>query len=201
MNRALRSLAAAVLSGLALAPTASADTATADLFAARDACGTGNNDRLDFNLGGYTDACGSLAQPVVATTATFASANLNPLFGLDTTRNAVISVTGSSRESLGYGIGDQVVEVTLTAKDTKNKTVTLFTGSQTKAAAQMLGGANYTATFQVPLAGKAGPFKSYVLDVSMGGAIGAGYLSTGGDTLVSLPVADDAIIFPPEEEF
>lgn len=196
-----RYLTAALLAGLLMAPAAAADTATADLFAARDDCGGTDNPRLDFSLGGYSDACGSLGQPVAHTEESFASANLNPLFELDTTRNAVISVTGSSRESLGYGIGDQVIEVTLTAKDTKNKLVTLFSGSQTKPAAAMLGGANYTAEFQVPLAGKPGPFKSYTLDISMGGSIGAGYLSTGGDTLVSLPVADDAIIFPPEEEF
>jgi hypothetical protein len=195
-----RSLFLAAGIGVALTPAAAlGDSQTADLLAARDDCGATDNPRLAFDLGGYSDACGSVAQPVAPTTETFTSATLKPLVPLDPSRKGKISVGVSSRESLGYGIGPQTITVTLTAKQgTKN--VTLFTGSATKDAQAMLGGANYVQDFEFDLAGKTGPYKSYTLDVSVGGATLAGYLSTGGDTMVSLPVPDDAVIFPPEEE-
>ena len=187
--------------GVVLAPTtALADSQTASLYAARDDCGGTDNPRLALDMGAYADACGSLAQPAVPTQEKFASATLKPLFPLDPARKGKISVGVSSRESLGYGVGPQTITVTLTAKDTKNKTVQLFTGSATKDAPAMLGGANYVQDFEFDLGGKTGPYKAYTLDVSVGGSVGGGYLSTGGDTLVELPVPDTAIVFPPEEE-
>lgn len=199
MHKSISTLIAVLGLGLALAPSAMADEATADLMVARDDCGATDNPRLAFDIGAYTDACGSLAPLVAPFTENYSTATLNPLFGLDTSRPGKIAITMSSRESLGTGLGDQTIDLTLTAKDTKNKTVTLFTGSHVKAAADMLRGANYTAELTFPLTGKAGPFKSYSLDLSAGGSTLAGFVSHGGDSFVSLPVLDGTILVNEEE--
>ena len=199
-----RSLFLAAGISLALAPAAAiADSAVAALYAARDDCGGTDNPRLSFDLGAYSDSCGSVVNGpggVTSTSETFGSDTLSPLWSLDPSRPGKISVGVSSREGLGYGLGDQTISVTLTARDTHNKTVTLYTGSATKDAQAMLGGANYVQDFDVDLKGATGPFKSYTLDVSVGGAALAGYLSTGGDTLVELPVPDGTVLVPPDPE-
>jgi hypothetical protein len=198
-----RSLFLAAGLSLVLAPAAAlADSDVADLFAARDDCGATDNPRLSFDLGGYSDACGNLANApggFTSTSETFTSATLKPLWSLDPTRKGKISVGVSSRESAGYGLGGQTISVTLTAKK-GTSTVTLYSGSATKDAAAMLGGANYVQDFEFSLNGKVGPYKSYTLDVDVSGAALAGYLSTGGDTLVELPVPDGTVLVEPEEE-
>ena len=83
----LRTIIAGAALALAVAPAAAvADSQTADLFAARDVCGTGDNARLSFDMGAYTDACGSVVQPAIATTASFPSGTLKPLWSLDPAR-------------------------------------------------------------------------------------------------------------------
>lgn len=200
MRTSVLTFLAAVTAALALAPSAMADTATADLFLARDDCGGTDNPHLSYNLGAFTDACGSLAAAVAPSGDVYDSGTLPLTFGLDTSREGKIDITVSSRESLGYGIGDQQIDVTLTGVTTGKKTVTLFSGSDVKAAADMLGGANYTAEFTFPLTGIGGPYKSFSLDVSVGGASLAGYISNGADSLVSLPVADGTVLVPEEDE-
>lgn len=201
MRTVLRSVLAAAALSLSLAAPAAADTATADLFLARDDCGATDNPRLDFSTGAFQDACGSLVPLVSPFTETYSSHTLDPTFALDTARPITVAVTMSSRESLGYGLGDQTVAVSLIAKNLKGKTVALGSGEHVQAAEAMLGGANYTATIEIPLsAATAGPFKSYSLDLEAGGSTLAGYVSHGSDSVVSLPVLDGTVIFPPEDE-
>lgn len=203
MRKVLHTALLAVAASMTLTAPALADTDTADLVVARDACGgsTDNAPRLDWFPGSFTGACGSLAAFASPTTGSFGSATLDPLFALDTERPIVVAVSMSSRERLGYGIGAQTVRVTLTAKDTNNKTVTLGSGEHVRDAAAMLGGANYVAEIPLPLtAAKAGPFKSYALTLEAGGAVGAGYVSYSGDSLVSLPVLDGTVTQKPDPD-
>jgi hypothetical protein len=190
MHLGRRTFILAALAGLALAPAAVADTATNELYLARDACGGSDpaNLRLSPELGGFTDGCGNVLGIAGAAQDVYPSAT-GPLQKLDVTRKVYIAIATGDFSGAGVGIGPQTIDVKLTGKDSKNKTVTLGSASDTKDAQAMLRGANYTAEFELPLkAAQAGPFKAYTLTLSVGGSEFAGYVDHGGGSFVSLPV-------------
>jgi hypothetical protein len=194
MHLALRTTLLTALAGLALAPAASAATATSDYYLARDACGGSDpaNPRLDTELGAFTDGCGSLAGITGQSTTSYPSA-AGALQTLDITRKVFVAISVSDFSGAGVGLGPQTIDVKLTGKDAKNKTLTLGSATDTKDAQAMLRGADYTAEFELPLkAGLAGPFKSFTLTVGVGGSQFAGFVDHDGNSFVSLPIVTTA---------
>ena len=189
MHLATRTILLTALAGLALAPAASADT-TSDYYLARDACGGSDpaNPRLDTELGAFTDGCGSLAGIAGPSTTTYPSAS-GAAQTLDPTRKIFVAITVSDFSGAGVGIGPQTIDITLTGKDAKSKTVTLGSATDTKDAQAMLRGADYTAEFELPIkAAQKGPFKAFTLTLSVGGSQFGGFVDHGGNSYVSLPI-------------
>ena len=171
-----------------MAPAAMADDGVSDFYFARDACGGTDpaNLRLDTELGAFTSGCGSIVGAVdsedVMATKTL------PLTTLDTTRKVYIAVVTSDFSGAGVGIGDQHIDVSLTGKDAKGKVVTLGSDSHTKAAQDMVRGADYTDEFELPIKPAAkGPYKQFTLTLTVGGSQFAGYVDFGGSSFVELP--------------
>jgi hypothetical protein len=181
------------ITALSLVPAspALADDSTADLLLTRSAC-TGASDilKLDFELQAYTGSCGdALAFATGGQTDTYASDKLTP-FTLDTSRPISVAIKLSTQGGL-VAVGDQKVTIDLSATDAKGKGVALGSAEATKAAADMLRGGNYTQTFSLPLtAAKGGPYKSFSLDLTVGGSVLGSYVNNGGASLVSLPIFD-----------
>ena len=189
MHLPFRTILLTGLAGLALAPAASADTATSDYYLTRDDCGGTDNPRLDPELGAYSGSCGSIAgiaggDPVILPSKT------GPLQTLDTTRKVYIAISVSDFVGAGVGVGPQTIDVKLTGRDAKNKTVTLGSASDTKDAQTMLRGADYTAEFELPLKStQKGGYKAFTLTLTVGGSQFGGFVDYDGNSFVSLPIA------------
>jgi hypothetical protein len=194
MHLGCRTFLATAAAGLALAPAALADTATSELYLARDACGGSDpaNLRLSPELGAFTSGCGSLAGIAGPSQSVYPSATGAPQT-LDVTRKVYVAIMTGDFSGAGVGLGPQTIDIKLTAKDAKNKLVTLGHASDTKDAQTMLRGADYTAEFELPLtAAQKGPYKAYTLTLDVGGSEFAGYVDHGGNSFVSLPITNTA---------
>ena len=192
MHLAFRTILLTGLAGLALAPAASAETTTSEYYLARDSCGSSGtgpaNPRLDAELGGYTGDCGSLAGITGPSTTVYPSAT-GALQTLDVTRKVYIAISVTDFNGAGTALGPQTIDVKLTGKDAKNKTVTLGTATDTKDAQTMLRGATYTAEFELPLKPEQkGAFKAFTLTLSVGGSQFGGFVNHGGNSFISLPI-------------
>jgi hypothetical protein len=195
MHLSLRSILATATIGLALVPAgAFADEATSDFFVARDACGGTDpaNVRLSSALGAFSSGCGSIIGGILGTEET-ASTDVDELLPLtiDATRPIHVEIAVSSDPGVVLGgIGDETVSVTLTG--TKgSKTVSFGSKSTTTDAATMLQQSDNVYAFDFPLdATKAGIYKGFSLDFSVGGSQQSGYIDYGGGSFVSIPVPD-----------
>jgi hypothetical protein len=192
MHLASRTILVSALAGLALAPAASAEPATSDYYLARDSCGSSGtgpaNPRLDPELGAYTGDCGSLAGIAGASSTVYPSKS-GALQTLDVTRKVYVAINVSDFNGVGTAIGPQTIDVKLTGKDAKNKTVTLGQATDTKDAQTMLRGADYTAEFELPLKPEQkGPYKAFTLTLSVGGSQFGGFVNHGGNSFISLPI-------------
>jgi hypothetical protein len=188
------------VAGLALAPSAVADTLTGDLNLTRSAC-SGNTDvlGLSYDYGAYSGSCGSIPG-ISVVTRSYPSGALPAPVTLDTTRPIDIAIDLATQTGLP-AFGDQTVGVELFGTTANGKTVSLGSDEEIKPAANMLTDGNYVQEFSLPLtAAKRGPFKGLSLDLSVGGSINGGYVGHGGKSLVSIPVFDDAILVPEEAE-
>lgn len=195
MHRTTKALIAAVASGLALAPSAFADTNTADLVLARDACGAAGDPRLSFDLGAAV-GCGNLlaatgdVQDVVYPTPTG-----TPLLPIDGTRAIHVAIRSGNflGDSPRGPIGDETVRVELSGKKSGSTTTTVLgTATRTTPAVDRFNAGNeHTVEFDLPIGtAQAGTYKSLALSVYVGGALLGGYISHDGTSLVTLPVAD-----------
>ena len=197
-----RFLAVALLSGLLLAPTASADTDVYDLVLARDDCGGTDNLRLDLYPGASsTGGCGNLVGVLGGVTDTYpAEPSVLPV-ELDGTRPISVAVSIGSFLGAGVGgVGPETVEVALTGKRA-GKNVDLGSASVTTPAEEMLTNVSYVVQIELPLtAAKSGTYTQLSLDLLVGGSAGSGFVDHNGSSLVSLPVVDGSIP-QPEEEF
>lgn len=201
MRIALRSLIATAALGLALAPAAFADSATEDLYLARDACGgtAAPNTHLAFDLGATTLGCGSVVAATPSTTSYPATQGLPVTVQAADANGArevyvAISLGSFTGNPLG-GIGDEEVDVDLTGK-LGTQTVSLGSGQIITPAADMLRKGAYLAEFHFPLkTAQGGVYKTLNLDLTVGGSLLSGYVDTNGSSVVSLPVAD-----PPADE-
>jgi hypothetical protein len=202
MRTALRSLIAIAATGLALAPAASADTATADLALARDACGAAGAPRLSFDYGAAV-GCGNVFNFTgdVAPVAYPAEAAALPLT-VDAARSVHVEITSGNflGDSPRGPIGDETTTISLTGKKKgSNSLLTLFETSKTTAAADRLTSNEQTVIFDLPLqAAHAGQYKSLELSVSVTGSLPGGYISHGGASFMSLPVLDGTLPAPVE---
>ena len=189
MGKGIRTIIAAAAAFCILAPAAFADTATTDLFLARDDCGGTDNPRLDFDLGASTDGCGNLLGILGGATTAYPAKAGMPIT-IDGTRHVVIDISVSSFTGTAIGgIGDQTIAVQLVGTDAAtNRKSTIAQGSDTKAAADMLRNTGYVAEFNVPIVG--GFYKALTLNVTVGGSELHGFVNTDGNSLVSLPVPD-----------
>jgi hypothetical protein len=196
MHMALRSFLATAAAGLALAPAAVADTATQDLYLARDACGgtAPANTRLDTGLGASTLGCGSTVGGVISSTTSYpAVAGAMPVT-LDATRPIYVAISIDSYLGVAVGgIGDETVSVTLSGRNADNKTVTLGSASQTTPAQSELRNPHYVAEFNLPLKpDQGGLYNGITLSLTVGGAELGGYVNHDGSSLVMLPIPGNA---------
>lgn len=201
MRIALRSLIATAALGLALAPAAhAADSATEDLYVARDACGgqgVPQNERLSLDLGGFTSGCGSLAGFLGGSETDYTTGPDDGVpVTLDTSRPILVSISVGSDPGLVLGgIGDETVAFTLSGRRLTStggsSPVTLGEESTTTPAETMLQQTDHTYEYELPLTqAKAGTYKSLTLTLSVGGSQQSGYIDYSGGSLVSLPVFD-----------
>jgi hypothetical protein len=190
MHKGCRTVLAVAAASLALAPTAAADTATSDLYVARDACGGTDpaNLRLAPEVGPYTGNCGNLLGVLGGSPSVYPSETMAPV-SLDAERPVYIAISTTSE---GVAVGDQTIDVELTAKDKSKEIVTLGEASNTKPAAEMLRGGTYTAEFELPISAEqaAKQYTAFTLTLTVGGSALGGYVNHGGQSLVSLPVFD-----------
>jgi hypothetical protein len=181
--------------GLALAPSAFADTTYQDLYVARDACGgaTPANLRLASATGAFTGSCGSLAAGLGGVDNVYATpaGDEGLPVTLDATRPIHVAVSVSSNPGLVIGgIGEEAVSVSLTGRS-GSKTVDLGGATATTPADVMLRQTKHVYEFDLPLtAAKGLTYKSFELVLNVGGAQQSGYVNHGGGSLVSLPVFD-----------
>ena len=203
MRMALRTLGIALVAGLALAPSAFADNAILDLNVAREACG-GTADqglKLSASLGAFTSSCGSTLAAALPNDDIYATPTGEEHFPLplDTSRpiHVAIDVTSYLGVAVG-GVGDETVTVTLTGRR-GNTNVALGSGTTTTPAQTMLTQAHKLYEFDLPLtADKAGTYKSFSLELQVGGSEGSSYVDDGGASKVSIPTFD--YVFPPEDD-
>lgn len=198
MHTVLRLPLAAVLASLAAAPSAFADTATRELFIARDACGgtTPANLRLSASTGAFTGNCGSLLGGLGGSNQAYATPKNDPGLPvvLEPSRPIQVAVAVSSDPGLLVGgLGAETVELSLSGKR-GSQTVALGSASQTTPADVMLTRTDNVYEFALPLAAdKAGTYSSITLTLRVGGSQQSGYVDHGGGTYVSLPVTDASV--------
>jgi hypothetical protein len=198
--RMFTTLLATATVGLALAPAAFADSATGDLYLTRSAC-SGASDvlGLSYDLGAYSGSCGSVPG-ITPVTDTYGGDKLPLPVTLDTSRPVHIAIYISSFAG-STSIGDETVGVALTGTTTKNKDVDLGDAEVVKPAAAMLQGGKYVQEFNLDTSKLTATtlYKSFSLDLTVGGSVGGGFVGIG-TSVVSVPVFDDAILVPPDEE-
>src|SRR4051794_39892944 len=205
MTMTIRKTCLAVALGLVLAPSAAlADSQTGDLLLTRSDC-SGSTDvlGLSYDGGAYSGSCGSIPG-VTPVTDTYASDKLPLPVTLDTARKIHIDIAIDSFVGDPIGsVGDETVGVDLTGTTTKNKDVALGSAEAVKPAADMLTTGSYVQSFGLDLSKVAGAgtsaFKSFSLDLTVGGSVGGGFVGIG-NSIVSLPVFDDAILVPPDPD-
>jgi hypothetical protein len=203
MIMTLRKTCLAIALGLTVAPSAAlADSATGDLLLTRSAC-SGASDvlGLSYDGGAYSGSCGSVpgVQPV---TDTYASETLPLPVTLDTARKVHIDIVIDSFVGSPIGsIGDETVGVDLTGTTTKNKGVPLGSAEAVKPAAEMLTAGSYVQSFDLDLSKvpATNVYKSFSLDLTVGGSVAGGFVNIG-KSVVQVPVFDDAILVPSDEE-
>ena len=204
MRTVLRTALATAIAGMALASPALADTATVDLYLARDACGATDgvepDPRLAFDLGASTLGCGSMLAIAGGSPTTYPARQGMPVT-LDPERPIDIAISISSYFGvLVGGVGPETVEVLLTGRK-DGKTVTLGQGSLTTPAEEMLTNPEYVAEFALPLKPEqGGRYTSVSLSLTVGGSQLSGFVNHDGSSYVSLPVTDDSVPVPDEEE-
>ena len=204
MRTVLRTAWATAIASMALASPALADTATSDLYLARDACGATDGvepaPRLAFDLGKSTLGCGNMLAIAGGSPTTYPAKQGMPVT-LDASRPiaVVVSITSYFGVLVG-GVGPETVDITLTGRK-DGKTVKLGEGSLTTPAEEMLTNAEYTARFALPLKPEqGGEYTGISLDLTVGGSQLSGFVNHDGSSYVSLPVFDDSIPEEPEEE-
>jgi hypothetical protein len=202
MRTVLRSLITLGLTGLALAPTAQADTAVVDLVLARDACGgqTPANTRLDLTTGASTLGCGSMVAITGGATTVYPAAKDALPVVLDDQRDIFVAISTGSFSGGGVGgIGAETIELTLSGKNAATrKTIALGSATRTTAAADMIRNGGYTAEFELDIAGRGGTYSDLTLSLRVGGSQFSGFVDHDGTSFVSLPVTDASV--PPETE-
>ena len=196
MRTRLGSLLATAAVGLALAPSAFADTATADLNLTLSAC-SGSSDvlALSYDFGAYSGNCGSIPG-IAVLTDTYPSGTLPAAVTIDPARPIAVAIDLKTQGGLP-AFGEQTVGVDFYGTNTKGKTVNLGRAEEVRPADEMLTGGSYVQEFTLPLtAAQAGTYKSFSLDLSVGGAINGGYVGHGGLSYVSVPVVDGTVLVP-----
>lgn len=199
--RLSRFLATALLSGLLLAPSASADTDVYDLVLARDDCGGTDNLRLDLYPGASTLGCGNLLGVFGGAVSTYPAVPEALPVQLDGERPIHVAISlGSYTGVVIGGVGSETVEVWVSGKR-QGKVVDLGSASLTTPALTMLTQATYVAELEVPLTPeKSGTYTALDLDLKVGGAALSGFVDHDGRSFVSLPVVDGSIPTQDEEE-